>query len=393
MGTQIKNQSGSGPVKILVVSQIYRSFKGFENFDMNVLELEDLYARRIDKNGKEFEDKFKIEKFFSVKNRDFKDLKDFISSGNYGIIHFSMHAHGGRVYFTEKDLLSYDKFISAFEYIHGTEAVIFNICNSVEIAERIAAKVPLVLGWEGRVTEEKAKETSESFYTPLFNSYPVSECFTRLMEKPEPNCKIYMNSERLDDQRKPDKTPSDAYSINKNVSDNKVVSDGKKSVRKKQPAFIISLVLFLLVMSAIFFIKYGKVGSPGLESDSLRIISPVSGSKVVQNTDFILSAKLRNGGIPWIFVLPPAGKEWWPQYKGHLTDSGNWEVPVLAGNANDTGQFTMIAMVIKDQTAEEMDAWLASQGTPNQSDPLSNEIIQSFFWYASDTVIVTRIIE
>ncbi len=393
MGIQIKNPFGSRPVRILVVSQTYSNFRGLENIEMNVKEIRDLYGRKITEIGREFENKFKIEEFFTVQNRDFKDLTNFVSSGKYDIIHFSMHANDGKVYLTEKDLLSYDTFISAFEYIHRTKAVILNICYSAGIAEKIASKVPMVLGWEEKVTEEKAKYTSTSFYTPLFNGYPVAECFTRLMKKPGPDCKIYMNFERLDDQRKAEKTPSDSDLIKKIGSEAKVVSETKKSVRKIQPVFITSLVLFLLVMSSVFFIKYCKGGPTPPPRDSLKIISPVFGSEVLQKSDFILSAKLRPGGNPWIFVLPPAGKEWWPQYEGHLTDSGNWEVPVLAGNANDTGQFTMIAMVIKARTVEEMKAWLASQGTPNQSDPLSNEILQSFFWYASDTVVVTRVIE
>ena len=367
MGIQIKNHFGAGPVRILVVSQTYRNLTGLENIGMDVVEIEDLYARKMDSDGEEFRNKFRIEKFFTVQNRDFTDLTNFLSSGRYDIIHFSLHAYDGKVFFTEKDVLSYDKFISAFDYIRRTKAVIFNICYSAGIAERISSKVPIVLGWEEKVTDGKAKDTSTSFYTPLFNGYPLWGCFRGLIEKPEANCKIFMNRERPEGQ--------------------------KKTLKKFRLAFFASLVLFLMIMTGIFLIKNGKVGSPGPESDSLQIISPVSGSEIVPKADFILSARLRPGGTPWIFVLPPAGKEWWPQYEGHLTERGNWEFPVLAGNASDTGQFTIVAMVIKDQTAEEMKAWLASQGTPNQSDPLSNEILKSFFWYASDTVVVTRVIE
>jgi len=139
--------------------------------------------------------------------------------------------------------------------------------------------------------------------------------------------------------------------------------------------------------------KYGKDRSVSNEIDSLKIISPVPGAEVVRGTDFVLSAKLRQGGIPWIFVLPPAGNEWWPQYEGHITANGNWEIPVQIGNVIDSGQFTIIAMIIKDQTADEMKEWLASQGTPHQSDPLSHELIKSIFWYASDTVKVNRLTE
>ena len=393
MGTQIKNNSGAEPVRILVVSQTYRHFVGFENFGQDVADLEDLHSRKIERNGEEFRKKFIIEKFFRVRNRDFRDLINDISSGEYDIIHFSMHAHGGMVYFTENDLISYEQFISAFDDIHRTAVVILNICYSAGIAERISSKVPMVLGWEEKVTVDRAKDTSTSFYTPLFNGSPVSDCFSRLKENREANCKIFMDSDRLDNQRKQDRPDFNDDLINKTGSENQVVSDTKKPVRKIRTVFITLMALFIMVMTGIFLMKSRNIGSPGHESDSLQIISPVSGSGVVTGSKFVLSAKVRAGGTPWIFVLPPAGTVWWPQYEGHLKESGNWEFQVLAGNEADTGQFTMVAMVIKDQIAEEMKAWLASQGTSNQSDPLTSEILKSFFWYASDTVVVTRIIE
>ena len=83
MGIQIKNHFGAGPVRILVVSQTYRNLTGLENIGMDVVEIEDLYARKMDSDGEEFRNKFRIEKFFTVQNRDFTDLTNFLSSINF----------------------------------------------------------------------------------------------------------------------------------------------------------------------------------------------------------------------------------------------------------------------------------------------------------------------
>lgn len=387
MGTQIKNNSGAGPVRILIVSQTYSYLGGLENIEMNVKEIRDLYARRIDRYREEFGNKIKINEFFTVQNRDFKDLRDFISSGEYDIIHFSLHAHKGIVYFTEKDHISYDDFVSAFNDIKGkAKVVILNFCNSAEIAKKISGKIPWVLGWDYNVPALKTASATNSFYSSLFYGNPVPVCFRRLSA--EPGIIIYKDSVQFDNIKESEILPDDT-TIHCSENHIEVDPDQKKSKKRILPALIILFALILLV----FFMKNRKPFCGSCEIDSLQIISHKSGANVVQGNDFVISAKLRHGGIPWIFVLPPSGTEWWPQYEGHLTGNGNWEVPVQIGNEVDSGQFTVIAMVIKDHIADEMKAWLASQGTINQSDPLRSEILESFFWYAADTVVVTRVIE
>ena len=82
--------------------------------------------------------------------------------------------------------------------------------------------------------------------------------------------------------------------------------------------------------------------------------------------------------------------EWWPQNRGIL-ENDHWKFTVSFGNEIDSGRFRALALIIKDNIAADMQDWYRSQSTGIKSDPLSEELVRSFFWYETDTADYYRI--
>jgi hypothetical protein len=207
-------------------------------------------------------------------------------------------------------------------------------------------------------------KVSEIFYSSLFKGRSIEESFISVAADKSIKPLIFSNSK----------------------------SGDKVTQKKRLPIILISIGL----MIALLIVPVNKILNPGTtivktsDNDSLQITFPPSGSTVERNETLRVDAKLRSEGSPWIFILPPGGNVWWPQNGGRLKD-GHWEFPVLFGNETDSGRFMVLALIIKDDIGKGMQEWYDSQGTGIKSDPLSEELVRSFYWYEADTADYYRI--
>jgi len=363
MAARINDHTNANPVRILLVSPDYEGYSGLGGVKKNVAMMEGVYARLQKRKGADFRNRYIIDDFFKRSN-NFEDLRADILSGDYDIIHISLHSEEGTIFFSDSEQIPHSKFRSLFSVPTDIKAVILNVCKSDDIVMSIRCNVERVLGWSHEVIYNDAVKVSEIFYSSLFKGRSIEESFKAVAAEKSIKPLICSIS-----------TPDDDI------------------VQKKRLSIIlISIGLMILLL----IVPVNKILNPGTtilttsDTDSLQILFPPSGSIVERNDTLRIDAKLRAEGIPWIYILPPGGTQWWPQNGGSLKDD-HWEFPVSFGNEIDSGRFWVLAMIIKNNIAAEMQEWYDSQSTSIKSDPLSDELVRSFYWYEADTAIYYRI--
>ena len=376
------------PVKILVVSQNYEAYSKLGGIKKNVEELESIYARLQIRKGIDFRNRYIIDHFFK-RSVTFEDLRADILSGEYDIIHFSLHSHEGTIFFSDTEQISHSRLGSLFSVKTDIKAVILNICKSYDIIPLICRNVQLVLGWSHEVIIDDAIKVSEIFYSSLFKGRSIEESFKSVAGDKFIKPMIYKDSKPYIADNEHETEENHDMEVQISPIDN----EKNKITRKKKLRIILTSIGLILVL---LIVPVNKILNPGnnikitADSDSLQITFPSSGSRVERNEILKLNAKLRSEGRPWVFVLPPGGAQWWPQNGGRLKGD-HWEFPVTFGNEIDSGKFMVLALIIKENIALDMQDWFKSRGTNRQSDPLSEELVRTFFWYEADTAEYYRV--
>lgn len=389
MAAKANIDSNVYPVKILVVSQNYEGYTELDGIKKNVEKLDSLYSRLQIRKSIDFRNRYIIDHFFK-RSDSFEDLRADIISGQYDIIHFSLHSEEGTIFFSDSEQIPYSRFESLFNIKSNIKAVILNICESERMAVTISRYVEWVLGWSHKVIVDDAIKVSEQFYSSLFGDNSIEDSFRAVKAdksirpvicKDSAQYNIYEFQEESDHEKD--------ISREDHIKDIDINKDRRK---KKLSIILISvgLILVLLIVPVNKILNPGAYDKRTFDNDSLRIVFPVSGSEVGREETLQIVAKLRSGGRPWIFILPPGGKEWWPQNRGIL-ENDHWKFTVSFGNEIDSGRFRALALIIKDNIAADMQDWYRSQSTGIKSDPLSEELVRSFFWYETDTADYYRI--
>lgn len=376
------------PVKILVVSQNYEAYSKLGGIKKNVEELESIYARLQIRKGIDFRNRYIIDDFF-IRSSTFEDLRADILSGDYDIIHFSLHSHEGTIFFSDTEQITHSRLGSLFSAGTDIKAVILNICKSDDIVPVICRNVQLVLGWSHEVIIDDAIKVSEIFYSSLFKGRSIEESFKSVAADKLIKPLIYKDSKPYIVEDEPE--PEENHDREDQISP--IDNEKFKIKRKKKLRIIltsIGLILVLLIVPVNKILNPGTANKRISDTDSLQITFPPSGSRVERTETLKVDAKLRFEGKPWIFILPPGGTQWWPQNGGILKDD-HWEFPVSFGNEIDSGRFCVLALIIKDTIAAEMQEWYDSQSTSIKSDPLSEDLVRSFYWYEADTADYYRI--
>lgn len=379
------------PFRILVVSQKYTEYTDLGEIVNNVNCLIRIYADNIDLRGEDFKKKYEIVNFFDTE-RGYNQLKIFIASGKFDLIHFSLHGREKVIIFSGKEQIPYEEFKKIFIKNTNIKAVILNICESAGMARQIAQNIEWVLGWPKKVILKDATEASDTFYTSLFADNSIEDSFRSVALNESIKPVIYKDSKRYIHHVVPPETRKNNRKNQKesphdndtSVNDN----DNKVTLRKKLSIALISIGLILVLL----IVPVNKILNPEIvpDTDSLQISFPPSGSRVERNETLKVDARLIAGRMPWVFILPPGGTEWWPQNKGTMQDD-HWEFRVSFGNEIDSGRFSVLALIIQDKIAVDMQEWYDSQSRVIKSDPLSEELLRSFFWYEADTAHYYRI--
>lgn len=92
---------------------------------------------------------------------------------------------------------------------------------------------------------------------------------------------------------------------------------------------------------------------------NVKITSPENGSHVDGNGLVSGTVDLPPNGYLWLFSHKLGFNGWWPQGNGPAQIMGNqWDVLVYYGVKNDFGRFEVIAMVVDEQTHEDLKKWV-----------------------------------
>lgn len=379
------------PIRILVVSQEYDGYDNLGGVKKNVKKLDSVYARLLKNKGDNFRSSYLITYFFDGSG-NFDDLQTDVVWGKYDIIHFSLHGDEKMVLFSDTQQITYSRFESLFSIKSNIKAVILNICESSDMAWEIAKNVDWVLGWSDKVIADDAAEAARVFYTSLFAGNSIEDSFRYIKGNKEIKPVIYDHSVLLVEQKDTTKNTFVKDNDDEFQRSNADSVSGEKN--NKNTILIVLIVLGLLFI--IILVPFNKILNRRIVSDinawtdSLKIEYPHSGSTVQRSETIIVNAKLRSGGKPWIFILPPGGSEWWPQ-SGGIQEDEKWYFPITLGNEVDSGKFRVIALILKDSIAMDMQQWYNSQATDIKSDPLSDEVVRSFFCGEADTADYNRI--
>ncbi|HBE40982.1 MAG TPA: hypothetical protein DDW27_07225, partial [Bacteroidales bacterium] len=281
MGSKVKEQVEESLVRILVVSQIYRDYKNFGEIDENVNCLKRIYAENVDIHGEDFKKKFEIVHFFD-KDRNFQQLKIFIASGDYDLIHFSLHGDEGVIIFSNTEQIPYSKFETIFSLKHNIKAVILNICESAGMTRIIARNTDWVLGWNQKVILKDATEAADTFYTSFFAGNSIEDSFMCVASNESINPLIYQDSKLYipDDEPEPEENHDGEDEIRQ------IDNEKNKITRRKKLVFTltsIGLVLVLLIVPVNKILNPGTTNKITVDADSLQITFPSSGSRVERN--------------------------------------------------------------------------------------------------------------
>ncbi|MBN1132130.1 MAG: hypothetical protein JXR52_08675 [Bacteroidales bacterium] len=369
-------------MNILIVSQDYRDFdRKFGDIGQDTRLLKEIYTHFHDRKGTGFKKEFTIEYFFDTP-KDFRELRTRIATGNYDLVHFSLHGYNGKIFFSDSEELSFQRFASLFSAKSNVKAVILNICESSVLAGQISKNIDRVIGWENKPTVAETQKLTEEFYFHLFGGSSLSESFKALEDLEDIQPVIYQPGE-TDKQDKPKKRKHPV-------------------IKWILPGIIIIAILLIIIITTLNRVGNEEKKIPPEErqtpketvtgniDDKLVINYPSANSTVAPNEVIAFTAHLRSGSKPWVFIQPPNAGVWYPQFRPETKDSINWQVRCTIGNPMDSGEFTIIVMAVDNSIAGDMLTWINSQGTETSSEPLSPEILETFCRYAADTIKVLR---
>jgi hypothetical protein len=129
-----------------------------------------------------------------------------------------------------------------------------------------------------------------------------------------------------------------------------------KTTNKKLQKFLLILVFLFIT------------GSLSAQNCEVRFTEPAAGSRIGGIPLVRGTATIPRSGHLWILAHKAGFNGFFPQGNGAAQLIGNeWEVLVYLGNKGDYGQFEIIALVVSDQTHQELENWV--QNAPKTQPP------------------------